>query len=522
MPRPRFRFALIVAIAVLTAGSVAHYLAGYCDNDKAGHAAGLDDAYISFRYAQNLASGNGLVFNPGERVEGYSNLLFILLISPWFRFFGDGVYEISCLLNLCFISGSLLLLYRWTTDSLDRRAGAVAALLFASCPVIWVWVVSGMETPMIVFLNLGLWIAVSRSAAGSTSATRGLLPAFAVLSILARPDGILLPLLGVGYLLLARRVRPALILLAAVMATAVGVTLWRYIYYQDFVPNTYYVKVSGTLGERIRFAAALLGTLSLRFGFGPYLLTLAGVSFVGFFQFIRGVFRDRSLLALPRFECVLTLAWLAYWLYIGGDIFEDRFLVFLIPIGIFSLVRLVWERWGTRAMVGAAIAAGIVQLSVITLDPRFEYSYPKFDRWETLGMFLAREHAGEIIAIDAAGKVPFFSGLETIDMLGLNDKTIAKTTDRKAYRFEPGHNKFAPSYVLSRSPDLIATWIDPNLNLGLGLWRKRYERAGYRLRYLLNSGDRSKEHNIIDLRSTSESPVALVLRDYRYAVLEKH
>src|SRR5436189_992982 len=40
-----------------------------------------DDAFISFRYAQNLAEGNGLVFNPGERVEGYTNFLWVLLLA---------------------------------------------------------------------------------------------------------------------------------------------------------------------------------------------------------------------------------------------------------------------------------------------------------------------------------------------------------------------------------------------------------------------------------------------------------
>ena len=44
----------------------------------------IDDAFISFpsRYAQNLAAGNGLVFNVGERVEGYTNFLWVILLAP--------------------------------------------------------------------------------------------------------------------------------------------------------------------------------------------------------------------------------------------------------------------------------------------------------------------------------------------------------------------------------------------------------------------------------------------------------
>jgi hypothetical protein len=41
----------------------------------------VDDAYISFRYADNLAQGRGMVFNVGERQEGYSNFLWIILLG---------------------------------------------------------------------------------------------------------------------------------------------------------------------------------------------------------------------------------------------------------------------------------------------------------------------------------------------------------------------------------------------------------------------------------------------------------
>ena len=40
-----------------------------------------DDAFISYRYVKNFTSGNGLVFNSGERVEGYTNFLWIIVLS---------------------------------------------------------------------------------------------------------------------------------------------------------------------------------------------------------------------------------------------------------------------------------------------------------------------------------------------------------------------------------------------------------------------------------------------------------
>ena len=50
-----------------------------------------DDSFISFRYALNLIEGSGLVYNPGERVEGYSNLLWTLLVALWMRLGADPV-----------------------------------------------------------------------------------------------------------------------------------------------------------------------------------------------------------------------------------------------------------------------------------------------------------------------------------------------------------------------------------------------------------------------------------------------
>ena len=47
----------------------------------------VDDAFISFRYVRNLLDGHGLVFNPGERVEGYSNFLWVMVLAALGKFF---------------------------------------------------------------------------------------------------------------------------------------------------------------------------------------------------------------------------------------------------------------------------------------------------------------------------------------------------------------------------------------------------------------------------------------------------
>ncbi|NUQ49193.1 MAG: hypothetical protein HUU27_04645, partial [Phycisphaerae bacterium] len=47
-----------------------------------------DDAFITFRYSRNLADGLGPYFNAGERVEGYTNFLLMVLMAGVIRLWG--------------------------------------------------------------------------------------------------------------------------------------------------------------------------------------------------------------------------------------------------------------------------------------------------------------------------------------------------------------------------------------------------------------------------------------------------
>ncbi|MGO8788779.1 MAG: hypothetical protein ACLQVL_15550 [Terriglobia bacterium] len=74
-----YKVGLALCLPVLLAGSILQTLGGVSFPERKSMSEwGLDDAFISYRYAENLARGEGLVFNPGERVEGYSNLLYLL------------------------------------------------------------------------------------------------------------------------------------------------------------------------------------------------------------------------------------------------------------------------------------------------------------------------------------------------------------------------------------------------------------------------------------------------------------
>src|SRR5688572_26967624 len=192
------RWAIGAGAAVLVAGTLVHALYGYAHEDLSGHAAGSDDAYISYRYARNLAAGSGLTFNPGERVEGYSNLLYVLVLAPVFLFARDAaVLPIAVALNCLCAMAALVLFHRRLEARHGARAAAWGALVFTAWPALWLWNASGMETSLVLLLQVALWAEVTRDDAAAR--TRPLVVVL-VLLLLARADGFVSAGLGVLYL----------------------------------------------------------------------------------------------------------------------------------------------------------------------------------------------------------------------------------------------------------------------------------------------------------------------------------
>jgi hypothetical protein len=221
-----------------------------------------------------------------------------------------------------------------------------------------------------------------------------------------------------------------------------------------------------------------------------------------------------------RFEIVLGLGWLAYWIYVGGDVFAERMLLVLFPIGVLLILDRTLFAFSERSAMAVAGVVALFQLLPLGIDTRFGYDLDRYDRWVTLGRHLAQDrYSGRLLAVDAAGKIPFYSGLPAVDMLGLNDEHIAHLPARY---FEAGHNKYDPDYVLSRRPDLLVDWIDPRLDLRFGLPREKYEAAGFRLEFLVFTRKERPGAALVDVTSLDEaSVVLLVRRGYRYALLSR-
>ncbi|WP_037315400.1 hypothetical protein [Amycolatopsis orientalis] len=202
-----------------------------------------EDAYITFRYAQNIADGNGPVFNTGERIEGYANFLWMIAIALPKAAFGADIETSAIVLGVLATLGAVLVAYVTVNRVVARAAGeprpaygVAAAVLVAGAGGLAAYGGSGTETPLFVLLMFGVFA----SLAARRPVFAGVLVAFAMMT---RPSGTLLAVLVGGWLVIgALRGRytwwsPAGWLLGALVFVAPW-TAWRVTYYNHVLPTS--------------------------------------------------------------------------------------------------------------------------------------------------------------------------------------------------------------------------------------------------------------------------------------------
>lgn len=199
-----------------------------------------------------------------------------------------------------------------------------------------------------------------------------------------------------------------------------------------------------------------------------------------------------------------SLTYTLYLIYIGGDAFGPR--MALIVVALFSILLdnfisrvaaiLKQTQWNWNTILSVLLV--ISTFSAWSIPSSFAF-YPNPDavqhNWVQLGRWL-RKHSPKkaILAVDAAGAIPYFSELHTIDMLGLNDLHIAHIAVPNMGEGRPGHEKYDPEYIYRNHPDWIAAWIDRTSNFYYGLNRWP-EVEGYSLYMVVQMQDLSKPWN---------------------------
>jgi len=434
-----------------------------------------DDAYISFRYAENLTNGLGLVFNRGERVEGYSNFLWTIWIAAGMKL-GAEPEGWSLIWGLACYAASIALL-ALIARRLSGGTAAVAvvpagALLAALHPAWSYFATSGLETSLFTFLALlGFFVVTSK---GPRSAA----VAGAVFALLAmtRPDGPVLALPAGLYMLFAQqgthrrwvRARVVLFFGATFAVLWVPYTLWRVSYYGSFFPNTYYAKSADLAWWSQGFKYLELYALK----YWPLLLgiPLGIAAFLG---------RGRSLApqetGRARMDAgpgLLALAMVAiYTLYVarvGGDFLFARFLIPVTPF-LLVLTDLGWQRLlGRRPLAVAGATAALALCMLATPDPISDTAVregitnewalytPQFSgrvraSGETMRPYLEGLPA-RMAFLGAEARAIYYSKVPVAIecTTGLTDSTIARQP--LPHRERVGHEKRASAdYLLERS-----------------------------------------------------------------------
>lgn len=417
-----------------------------------------DDAFISLRYSHRLLQGKGLTWNSHERVEGYTNLLWVLLCS----LLGGGGLDLVHAARLLGIFSTLaawlaLAAYTWRSCPCTYRCfGAVCSLVsFGLCAPFAVWMIGGLEQPLMI-ASLG-WSIVHLSAYEVDGRTRRLVWASALLAAVAltRADGLLFALLfAVPWIIKGSRERSvrlpaALLLLFPLLATVAQLT-FRLHYYHEWLPNTALVKLAFT---RHRL---LTGTRYVKNA-----LTWNGALLVLWLLGCVQLWRQSPQYRLSLLLTLCPLGVGAYVVLIGGDIFPAaRLLVPLLYSCCFAAVHAPESVSDLRLLPRKEGALAILFLVSLLAFSRYQARTAVEERWEwqykELALYLREtmpRHA--VLVSEAAGVVPFYTDFDAFDPLGLCDRHIAHSASEFKGHGPIGHELGDGRYILDQRPDVI-------------------------------------------------------------------
>jgi hypothetical protein len=412
-----------------------------------------DDAYISFRYAHNLVTGNGLVFNHGERVEGFTNFLWVFVIAP-FEAMGWDLFQVCEVLGtvlgaVCLVTTARLT--AWVNG--EGRAGSHlwGAFWLATSSSFALWSKSGLEQPLGTLLPIAgaylLWTAAS--APGPASERRSLAAGLVMgAACMTRPELHLMAILvGLPRVVKAVRARTVAradwLYVAGILVVTVPCHTFRLLYYGSLIPNTFYAKTSTGSLVWHQGLKSLQGMLA--FNHAGLLAVLAPLAFA-----------SRRRLVETATMALIAVAFMAYIVMVGVDEMQWYrlylpalpFLCVLAALGaqngVEAVLRAARPGAGSPSVDGdgsawhaAAYAVGWAAVLVATRD-NFAFTFKELNGFNghgdlagtfhpDLGKFLVRhERPGGLVAFQDMGSTPYHApDIDFLDFVGLVDRTVA-------------------------------------------------------------------------------------------------
>jgi arabinofuranosyltransferase len=460
-------------------------------------ASSADDPFITLRYAANLVHGDGPVFNAGQRVEGFTSPLHLLVaVVAYLLPFGHDLLKLK-LASLAFgflaVRQAGLLLYGLALPSWARRAGCLA--------VATSWIVAfasgnGLETSLAVWLLISL---ARRLVLDGPRRSPVLLFLLALAAVLARPDA----LLAVAFMAVVGLVveRPLALWrrapwCAGAGVAAVGVAALGAIYFGSPVPNTYVAKnppLGRALGDGWNYLVDSLQPGILNHFWASFSTEL--LIFQGLFLVVGiGVIVRR----FPRCGYLVAVV-VAQALFIfksgGASMTGGRFVApAVLPMTVVEVLGVVGAVLFVRrhvrppvarvmmACVTAALVASSVFPLVLVHAPAWQITgsddeallrsghYGPFSQiWTALPRDVRCLHAGQLVAATEVGYLGFErQDLRILDLRGLTDRAIAIGSPASA-KFPTGVQEpdwFLPTssvgrVILQDRPALIAIFDTP-------------------------------------------------------------
>ncbi len=432
-----------MAVLVVTALALAHALifVGYI----------VDDAFISFRYARNVAQGLGLVYNAGEPVEGYTNFLWVVLAALGF------VLQVkpSLLMPAVGLGCHLSLIWavlRYGHQLAQREnttrvwSGVPATLIVGASTGAAFYAVTGLETPCYSLLV----------TLGAMAVVQGRPRAFALwtaMAFLTRPEAAITGIAGTA--LLGFRAfksepgseqRSGLPWALGIFSVAlVPYLAFKWAYFGTLFPNTLFAKTPN-LGSGLLYA-------------GKACLPAAGIILVA-------VLPLRSGQMTPERRWLLLL-WAAQVLGVvaeGGDWMPaNRFFVPYMPLLALAvdghLVRAIGresgQHWARRAfcLISVFVYAVVQIPDSMSLSTRAQNTMALDENRAAVALRLSRQGVKRVAAHDIGLMGYLLPDVRVIDLGGLVDPHIAKSPGGYGTK-QPGFD-----YLERMAPDriLIAT-----------------------------------------------------------------
>lgn len=476
----------VIGAIFIAWGSMFIYQSSFIAIDGKRYFCLFDDAMISMRYAWNLAHGNGLVWNAGEYVQGYTNLFMTLWMSLSTLFFDKStavllvqISGIGFMLGIAYVS---MRIADHFAEEITSPHHATIRLLAFLCPLLYYplayWSLMGMETGLLTLLVLaGILAALNYAKHHRTRQLWQVAVSFG-LAYLTRNDSLIFATLVWLYLahamLISGRDRTHWIKLVFAMTVygvfVIGQSLFQYLYYGELLPNTYTLKLTGmALSERVTNGANFVT---------PFLSSTALIiAAAGVYLLLR--FSRKKLLLL----CIV-LAAISYQIYVGGDPWKYwRIMSPAMPLALILFICSVVTLLGALCRLPAmraylvahptlptqavttiltvmlvasglwlANAAFLPEMSLQVKPYQAEDNRANVNTALVLKQLTSQEAS---IGVFWAGTIPYFSGRHAFDFLGKSDRYIAHLAPDTSgaiswdgMRSVPGHNKYDLNYSI--------------------------------------------------------------------------